>query len=359
MKWFNLSSIDWLLMISVVVLLVFSLVSLFSIDPDTFRSQFIFLIFCIFIFLIFSQIDPSVLRLYSKQIYIVSLVLLAVVLFLGSETKGSVRWFEFFGVSVQFSEILKPFLALSFANYLTNLNNFSFKSFITFLIFLFPVVFLIFKQPDLGNAMIYIFVAAGALIIYGFPFKWFLSGFLAWLLSLPFFWIILHDYQKQRILTFINPTRDPLGTSYNAIQAIIAVGSGMILGRGLGQGTQAGLNFLPERHTDFIFSTISEETGFFGSLVVILAFSFLLYRIFVLIKNSDDKFSKIFSVIVFLVIFIHFFINVGMNIGLVPIVGVTLPFVSYGGSSLLANFILLGLLFSVNRAKKRDVLEIG
>lgn len=359
MKWFNTSSFDWFLIISVIVLIAFSLISLFSIDQGIFRSQFIFLIFSLIIFIIFTQIDTSILRLYSKPIYFISIALLLIVSFIGSEIKGSVRWLELFGISIQFSEILKPFLALSFANYLANLNNFSFKSFLISIIFLFPVVFLIFKQPDLGNAMIYVFVATGALIIYGFPFRWFLSGFLIWLTSLPFFWILLHDYQKNRILTFINPSRDPLGTSYNAIQAIIAVGSGMLLGRGIGQGTQAGLNFLPERHTDFIFSTISEETGFVGSLLVILAFSFLLFRIFIYIKNSDDRFSKIFSVIVFLIIFVHFFINTGMNIGLVPIVGVTLPFVSYGGSSLLSNFILLGLLFSVNRAKRRDVLEIG
>lgn len=359
MKSLSLSSIDWLLMLGVVILLVFSLVTLFSVDFEIFRSQFLFSILGIAVFLVFSQFNSSVLRHYTLHIYVISIILLTAVLFFGAESRGSVRWFSVFGVGIQFSEILKPFLAISFSGFLANLNNYSFKSFVISLIFLFPIAFLIFKQPDLGNAMIYVFVVLGTLIIYGFPFRWFAGGFLIWLSSLPFLWLIFHDYQKQRILTFINPTRDPLGTSYNAIQAIIAVGSGMVIGRGLGQGTQSGLSFLPEQHTDFIFATISEELGFIGSLIIVGAFSFIFYRLFLIIKNSDDKFSKTFSVIVFFTLFVHFFVNVGMNIGIVPIVGVTLPFVSYGGSSLLSNFIFLGLLFAINKKKRREVLEIG
>lgn len=355
----NLSSIDWLLMLGVFVLLIFSLVTLFSIDFQIFKSQFIFLIFCIFIFLFISQFNYSVLKYYSLPIYIASLIILALVLFLGIESRGSVRWIEFLGFRVQFSEILKPFLALSLASYLTTLKSYSLRTFFTCLALLLPIAILIFLQPDLGNALIYVFVVLGVLLIYGFPIRWFFVGFLTWLGSLPFFWLILHDYQKQRILTFLNPSRDPLGTSYNAIQAVIAVGSGMILGRGLGQGTQSGLRFLPERHTDFIFATISEELGFIGSIIVILAFAFIFYRIFLIIKNEEDKFSRLFSITVFMTIFTHFFVNIGMNVGIVPIVGITLPFVSYGGSSLLSNFIFLGLLFAINRKKRREVLEIG
>ncbi|MBI4097658.1 MAG: rod shape-determining protein RodA [Candidatus Levybacteria bacterium] len=358
MKLANFSSIDWPLMISVAVIIVFSLVSLFSIDASLFRSQFVFLIISLVAFLFFTQFNYSILRYYWVPIYIASLLILIAVLFLGIESRGSVRWFELFGIRLQFSEILKPFLALSLAGYLTNLQSFSFRSFLVSLILLAPLVLLIFLQPDLGNALIYVFVVLSALLIYGFPLRWFLAGFVIWLMSLPFFWLILHDYQKQRVLTFINPARDPLGTSYNAIQAVIAIGSGMFLGRGLGQGTQAGLRFLPERHTDFIFATISESLGFIGSAIVIIAFAFLFYRLFNVIRNSEDDFSKNFSILAFLIIFVHFVINVGMNLGIVPIVGVTLPFVSYGGSSLLSNFILLGLLFAVSRGKRREVLEI-
>lgn len=358
MQRFNFSGVDWLLMVAVGVVLTFSLITLFSINPDFFKSQLTFLVISIIVFLLVTQLNHSILRYYFLQIYTASIIILVSVLILGIESRGSIRWIEFLGFRIQFSEVLKPFLALSFASYLTNLNTYSFKYFLVCLISLIPIVFLIFLQPDLGNSIIYVLVTLGILTIYGFPFRWFLGGFALWLATLPFFWLILHDYQKQRVLTFLNPSRDPLGTSYNAIQSIIAVGSGMILGRGLGQGTQAELRFLPEMHTDFIFATISEELGFVGSIIVVFTFAFIFFRIYTIIKNAEDKFSKIFSTLVFLIIFIHFFINVGMNIGIIPIVGVTLPFASYGGSSLLSNFILLGLLFAVNRQKRREVLEI-
>lgn len=249
-------------------------------------------------------------------------------------------------------------MAISLANYLASLKTYSFKSFSIVIISLIPIALLIFLQPDLGNALIYAFVTLGVLLIFGFPIRLFLAGFLIWLSSLPFFWFFLHDYQRDRILTFINPGRDPLGVSYNAIQAVIAIGSGMFLGRGLGQGTQAGLRFLPERHTDFIFATISEELGFLGSLIIVLTFAVIFYRLFNLIRDSDDKFAKIFGIVVFMSLFTHFFINIGMNIGIVPVVGVTLPFVSYGGSSLFSNFILLGLFFACSKKKKEEILEI-
>ena len=359
MQRFNFSSIDWFLMIPVAILLVFSLATLFSINQEIFKSQLLFTVISLGVFLFLTQLNPSVLRYYSLPIYITSLILLATVLIFGSESRGSVRWFEFLGFGIQFSELLKPFLALALASFLASLRDYSFKSFLSVLVFLFPLVILIFLQPDLGNALIYVFVTIGILIIFGFPYKWFFAGFLIWLATLPLFWLVLHDYQRQRVLTFINPGRDPLDTSYNAIQAVIAVGSGMILGKGLGQGTQAGLRFLPEQHTDFIFATISEELGFIGALAVIICFAVIFYRLYLIIKNSEEKFSKIFSIIVFLILFVHFFINVGMNIGIVPIVGVTLPFVSYGGSSLLSNLILLGLLFAVNKKSRREVLEIS
>lgn len=358
MKWFNFSSIDWLLMIPVAILLTFSLATLSSISQEIFRSQLFFAIFSIIIFLLISQLNPSVLKYYSIPIYFISFILLGFVLFFATETRGSVRWFEVFGVSIQFSELLKPFLALALASFLTNLRSLSFKSFASVFTFLTPIFLLVFLQPDLGNALIYLMVTVAALVVIGYPYKWFFAGFILWLLTLPFFWFILHDYQRQRVLTFIDPSRDPLGTSYNAIQAVIAIGSGMILGKGLGQGTQSSLSFLPEQHTDFIYATISEELGFAGAVIIIICFAFIFFRLYHIIKNSEDKFSKIFGILVFLTIFIHFAVNIGMNLALVPIVGVTLPFVSYGGSSLLSNFILLGLLFAVNRKQRSEVLEI-
>jgi rod shape determining protein RodA len=214
-------------------------------------------------------------------------------------------------------------------------------------------------QPDLGDTLIYIGVVFFTLIYVGYPLRYFILSFLPFLFAFPFFWNFLHDYQKQRILTFLNPGNDPLGTSYNAIQSVIAVGSGMFLGKGLGQGTQSGLRFLPERQTDFIFASISEQLGFIGAVILLAAFAFLIYRIYKIFLTADDEFVKIFSVITFFSFSLQIFINIGMNIGIIPIVGVTLPFVSYGGSSLLSNFIFLGLLSSVSGfSKDTEVLEI-
>jgi len=359
MKRLNLASIDWWLMIPVFILIIFSLATLFTIDQAIFRSQLIFTIFSFIVFFTLTQLNSSVLRFYSIPIYIFSIIALGIVLLVGAETRGSVRWIDFFGIRIQFSEILKPFLALALAGFLANLRSYSLKSFLMIFALISPIVLLIFFQPDLGNALIYVLVVVLALFIYGFSFRYFLLGFVVWLLSLPLFWLTLHDYQKQRVLTFIDPNRDPLGTSYNAIQAVIAVGSGMFLGKGLGQGTQSTLSFLPEQHTDFIFATISEELGFIGSSVIIICFAFIFFRLYQIIKNSEDNFSKIFSLLVFLIIFVHFTFNIGMNLAILPIVGITLPFVSYGGSSLLSNFILLGLLFAVNKKSRSKVLEIS
>ena len=222
-----------------------------------------------------------------------------------------------------------------------------------------PIGFLIYLQPDLGNALLYAGVILLTLIAFGFPIIWFFGGLLMSSFMTPVIWFLLHDYQKQRLLTFINPSKDPLGTSYNAIQSIIAVGSGMIFGKGLNEGTQSMLRFLPERHTDFIFAALSESFGFIGSLIVVICFIFLLKRIYSIFSSLEDPFCKTFILAAFFLILIQMFVNIGMNIGIIPIVGITLPFVSYGGSSLLSNFILLGLITSVqNEMRREETLEI-
>ena len=348
------------LLAPVLALVLISLTVLFSISSSLFWSQLFFLFISLVIFFLISHLNYKVLTLYAKPIYVTSIVVLLLVLILGIESRGAVRWVELFGFRIQFSEFMKPFLAVSFASFLSRNKNKSLKSFFYALGFLLPVAFLIFIQPDLGNALIYAIVVLFSLLAFGFPFKYFLVGFAFLLLTSPIVWRILHDYQRQRLLTFLNPTSDPLGHSYNAIQSVIAVGSGMLLGRGLGQGTQSVLKFLPERHTDFIFATSTEELGFIGALLILFIFGLLLYKIFLIFLKSNDSFSKIFALVAFFIILVQFFINVGMNIGIVPIVGVTLPFVSYGGSSLLSNFILLGFLSAVDMGENRekDVLEI-
>lgn len=352
-------NIDWGLLIPTFVLLVLSLITLSALNMDFFRNQAIFSAVAILFFLFFSQTNYKVLKLYGFPIYIVSLIFLLAVLVIGTESRGATRWVELFGGRLQFSEFFKPFLAISLASFLSDRKNSTFGNLFSVLVFMLPVVFLIYLQPDLGNALIYVFVTILTLILFGFPLRFFLTGLVFLSLITPIFWKFLRDYQKERILTFLNPEKDPLGTSYNAIQSVIAVGSGMILGKGLGQGTQSGLRFLPERHTDFIFATISEQLGFVGSIVILASFAFIILRILKIYNNSNDSFPKIFAGISFFIILVQVFVNVGMNVGLLPVVGVTLPFVSYGGSSLLSSFILLGLLSSVGRSEKEEgILEI-
>lgn len=351
--------IDFLLLLPVAVLVCVSLVTLLSLSFDYFRSQLLSLLVAFLGFFIFSQMNIAFLRQLKWPIYIVSIVLLLITLFIGISSHGAVRWINVFGIQLQFSEILKPFLALIFASMLAEEQIGSMKAFFVPVLFVLPIFFLVYFQPDLGSALLYLIVALFALLISGFPLKWFGALFLPVILLMPIIWSKLHSYQRVRILTFLNPHADPLGVSYNSIQALIAVGSGSLFGKGLSEGTQSGLLFLPERQTDFIFATIAEGLGFMGAIIIIAAIFFLCYRVYTLFTLTNDKFIRIFAACAFGFFLIPSFINIGMNIGILPIVGVPLPFVSFGGSSLLSNFIFLGMLSAmVSSEKHKHVLEI-
>lgn len=353
-----LFGIDWYLLIPVIILAIISLTALSGVSIVLFRNQLVYFCVGLVVFFFFSQIDYKMLKFFIKPLYIISLILLLIVLGIGLESRGAVRWIELFGVRVQFSEILKPFLAICLAGFLGENAQRSVKSFVLAALLLIPIAVLIALQPDLGNALIFVIVLVFVLLSYGFPLWWFGVGLIPFLLVSPVLWSILHGYQRERILSFIHPASDPLGTTYNVIQAVIAVGSGMIVGRGLSESTQSNLKFLPERQTDFIFATISEGFGFFGSIVVIGAFCFLLYRLYYLFRHAEESFGSIYLLGAFFFLLVQFSVNVGMNLGIVPVVGVTLPFVSYGGSSILASFILLGIASSVGTKAKVSVLEI-
>jgi len=197
------------------------------------------------------------------------------------------------------------------------------------------------------------------LFMYGFPFRYFFFLGISILIPLPIFYNFLLDYQKQRILSFINPTSDPVGSSYNTIQSLISIGSGGLFGKGFGDATQSILKFLPERHTDFIFATLSENLGFLGAVFLLCLYGYLLYRVYKIREVVSDRFSEMLLIGFYFVFLIHIFLNIGMNIGIVPVVGITLPFASYGGSSLLTSFIILGIISSVRYDfNKRKTLEI-
>lgn len=355
----KLFQVDWWLFVPALFLTIISLTVLFSINPAYFYNQLFALGISLLAFFLLSQIIYLDFQHLSLPMYVITLIFFLVVFVIGIESKGAVRWVEVFGISVQASEIGKPLLSMSLASFLASQSNRKIRTYILTITFLAPAVFLLYLQPDLGNALLYIGVCILSLFIYGMPPILFIGGIVPLVIASPFLWNLLRDYQKQRIVTFFNPMQDPKGSSYNLIQAIIAVGGGMVLGKGIGEGTQSRLKFLPENHTDFIFASLAEKLGFLGSFIVIFLFTIVLYRIYQISKNSKDIFGKIFGVCSFLFIILQFFGNIGMNLGLVPIVGVTLPFVSYGGSSLLACFITIGILSSISTSSnKKEVLEI-
>lgn len=355
----KLLHVDFFLLLPVTILVSVSLVTLLSLSFDYFKSQLISLVIALFAFFIFAQVNIAFFKTLKGSMYVLALILLLITLAVGIESHGAVRWIDIFGIRLQFSEILKPFLSLAFAAFLAERPIGSLKNFFRAILLVLPIFFLVYFQPDLGSALLYLLVALFALLISGYPFKWFGLLFLPVVILMPVIWAKLHTYQRTRILTFLNPQADPLGVSYNSIQALIAVGSGTFLGKGLSEGTQSGLRFLPERQTDFIFATIAEGLGFVGALFVIAALMFLCYRIFIIFSLTKDHFIRIFAACAFGFFLIPAFVNIGMNLGIMPIVGVPLPFVSFGGSSLLSNFIFLGLLSAMLRGERhKNVLEI-
>ncbi len=355
----RLFNLDWVIVGLVFILLFLGLFVLKSIFPSLFIQQLIWAIFGIFAFFIFSSIDYEHYEKLSWIFYFASIFFLLITFLFGAITRGSVRWLEIGGVGIQSSELVKPFLILFLATFLsdqrTDLKKIIYSGLLTALIAL-----LIFLQPDLGSSLVVLFIWLGMILAKSIKGKWIVSGLVLLGLFFPLFWHFLKDYQKKRIFTFLNPSSDPLGSGFNLIQSKIAVGSGQLFGRGLGRGTQSHLQFLPERHTDFIFASLAEELGFIGSLILILLFFFLLLKILLLAVNSRDRFASLVCIGVFSLLFIQVFVNLGMNLGLLPITGLTLPLISYGGSSLLSTMIALGIISSIAKDKdKKRWLRLG
>lgn len=351
------SGIDLGIVIPALVLLVFGNVILSSVYPQAFPQQFLFLAIAILAYFVFSKTDVFALKNFAVPLYVFSLILLFVTFLFGSISHGAIRWIQIGSFSLQPSELVKPFLVLFFAWVLSRTGNL--KRFFVSFILLLPGLLLVMLQPDLGSGLVLFAGWLGAAFTAGIPLLLVISGFVFTALGLPVFWRFLEEYQKQRILTFLNPQADPLGRGYNAIQSIIAVGSGGLWGRGLREGTQAQLAFLPERQTDFIFAAASEELGFLGSLVIIIAFFFLFLRLIIIIKESESGFSQYLVGGIFLMLFSQTIINIGMNIGLFPITGIPLPLISSGGSSLLSMAMALGMVSSVARSSLSKGISLG
>ncbi len=324
----------------------FSLSIIQSTNPTLFLNQLFFYIMGIFLYILFSQIDY---RLYTKNIlllYIFSLILLSIV-FWGPHIRGATRWIDLFGFRLQTAEVLKPFIFIIISTLLSS-RPISKLTNLLFIIFtFFPFLFLIFKQPDLGNVLVYLGIFVSLLLNAGLSFRLFFFLVVSFILLLPQIWLRLYDYQKARITSFLDPITDPQGTGYNSLQAVIAIGGGGLLGLGLGRGTQSHLQFLPEFHTDFAFASLVEEFGFIGGVAVIIFYSLLLYRLFRIILRTRDLYPRLLCLALFSQILVQVIINIGMNLRLLPITGITLPLISYGGSSIMGIFISLGITQSV------------
>lgn len=347
--------IDFFLLVPALLLVGISLSTLFSINPLFFRQQLISFLIASIAFFIFLKIDIQLLSFSSKFIYVSIIVLLILILFFGIEINNSRSWFDIFGIRIQISEIAKPFFLIVLATFFAQKLKKNIYRLIGFFALLIPVFFLISKQPDLGTGIIYFFASMMIFFIAGFPKRYIFTIISSAFLILPVVFFTLREYQRQRILTFFDITNDPTGASYNAIQSLISIGSGGIIGKGFGQGTQSLLRFLPEQHNDFIFASISEDLGFIGSTVVIFLFIAILYRIYKVAMSSRGQYEYFLCMGVFGIFFFQMLFNIGMNLGLMPIIGVTLPFVSHGGSSLLSSFIALGIVTNIafnNRRKQ-------
>ncbi len=296
-------------------------------------------------------------RLYDAAYFLYGflLILLIFVFVLGIVRLGAQRWLKMGFLNFQPSEFAKLCIVLVMARYfdyrkLGNVQLFELdfvNGFILpFIIVIIPC-FLIAKQPDLGSAIIVFLVFISIIYAKDFPMKWFLLFAGLFLLVFPFVWSLLEEYQRQRLLVFVNPNIDPLGAGYTVIQSKIAVGSGGLFGKGWLSGTQSQLHFLPEAHTDFIFATWAEERGFFGSTILILFYALLIKSIVDVAVRSRDSFAKLICIGIASMFGFQIGINILMTIGLSPVVGLPLPFMSYGGSSLLISFISLGIVSNI------------
>lgn len=348
-----LAGLDWILIFSLLILSIFGIIAVHILVPGSLLQQLAYFIFAFIFFLIFSQIDYRILEKISLPLYLGSIAFLFAPLLFGKITRGSVRWIQFGPITIQPSEIVKPFLVIFFASFFSN-GKLNFKKILIGGILLVIPLFLVFIQPDLGSSLVILLSWIGIVFFAGIPTGFILMALALFIMLLPITWILLKEYQRQRIISFLNPSADPLGAGYHIIQTIIAVGSGQFFGRGLGRGTQSQLKFLPERHTDFIFASLAEDLGFLGSAILILGFLILLWRILFISQKTKDLFGSLVCLGVFSILFSQIFINIGMNIGLLPITGITLPIVSYGGSSLVATMISLGIIENIAKLKKRE-----
>ena len=348
--------IDVMLLSFLLLLCMAGLVILFSASSgnlSVIQTQSLRLLLAFGMMFIIAQIPPVSLQRSAPWIYLIGLTSLFVVLMIGHVGKGGQRWLNLGVIRFQPAELMKlaiPFLLAWY--YHKNHLPVTFKSVLVAIpVILIPAV-LTAKQPDLGTAILLVIAGASVLFLAGLSWKIITSFMTTLAVCVPFVWYTLYDYQRQRVLTFLNPERDPLGSGYHIIQSKIAIGSGGIFGKGWLNGTQSNLHFLPEHSTDFIFAVCGEEFGFAGSLILIFLYLLIVVRGFYITIHAQDTFSRLLAGSISFTFFVSFFINMGMVTGILPVVGVPLLLVSYGGSSMVTTLASFGILMSIQTHRK-------
>ncbi|PIR75661.1 MAG: hypothetical protein CO030_00165 [Candidatus Magasanikbacteria bacterium CG_4_9_14_0_2_um_filter_42_11] len=350
---------DWTLVIVILLLSAIGLAGIYSVDlskGDTliyFPVQTIALVLGLFVLVLAASVHSVFYQSFSRIAYSGVLVLLIAVLFFGATIRGTTGWFRLFGFSLQPAELAKVslILFLSWIFYRHGRQYYKWQFVFSTILIVGAYVGLILLQPDLGSALILLSIWFGLLLFSNTK-----KTYIALLLSLGVgafllgWFFLFAPYQKARLMTFLDPASDPLGAGYNVSQSVIAIGAGNIFGRGLGFGSQSQLHFLPEAQTDFIFAVIAEELGFIAVIGVFVLYSLLIWRIILLTKRCRDDFSVFVLLGIAILFFTQVVVNIGAATGVLPVTGVTLPFLSYGGSSLVINFFFIGIALSIARS---------
>jgi rod shape determining protein RodA len=353
-----LVNIDWMLLLLVFIIGAWGLITVYSAThgrlethlEDLYLKQIYWFGAGLVVMIVVALIDYQALSRSAYLLLLLGIVLLIAVFLFGRVASGARRWLTLGPLSFQPSEIVKVFLVLSFARYFTETRRDGGLRLrdllIPFLLLAIPCL-LIAKQPDLGTALVLFFVGCVLVFASGFPLKILLSLTGAGVVAMPIGWLFMKDYQKIRVITLLNPEFDPLGAGYHSWQSKIAIGSGGFWGKGLFAGTQSGLNFLPEKHTDFIFAVFAEEWGFIGTAALLVLYMLLLLRGLSIAYTSKDRLGSLIATGVVAMLSVYILFNIGMTVGLTPVVGLPLPLFSYGGSSMLATMVAIGLLLNI------------
>lgn len=356
--------LDWTLILSALFLLGTGLLSLYSLSTSggsswaesVFFRQAVFAGLGLSLMFFFAFFDYRHIEKYSTPLYFLAFFVLLFVILFGEAIRGTTGWISIGPVQFQPVEGAKIALIVFLSSFITKKKSElgEWVRIIASLVLSSALIFLVLRQPDLGSALVLSAIWAGMILVSGIRFRHFLALSVAAVIVVFSGWFALEDYQRDRIEVFLHPEQDRLGSGYNVLQSMVAVGSGGVFGKGVGFGSQSQLNFLPEKHTDFIFAVIAEELGLVGAGAVIFAYAIFLYRVRRIAERSRDNIGYLFGIGAFVYFFFQIAINVGMNLGLLPVTGLPAPFLSYGGSSLLASFSIMGILLNIALRGKTD-----